>query len=165
MTANATHPSTTSRATNGMLGVVFCAFFLASYWPVIKVIDLSRADLEFHGIWIGGHARKITAVTPGGVADRAGLRAGDVIEFNPARDADWVLAGYRNMPEGFIATLPVRHVDGSRSLVTLAPERVGYLPTLNDRLALVVRLVGVTILLLICLAMVWVRPSVMIWSL
>ena len=84
-------------------------FFL---WPVVKTFDLHRADLGVKGEWIGDHARRVTAVTPGGAADRAGLRPGDVLEFDPAREADWVLASYRNMPEGFGGTLPVRHADG-----------------------------------------------------
>jgi hypothetical protein len=32
---------------------------------------------QFHGIWIGDPAQEITAMTPGGVADRAGLGAGN----------------------------------------------------------------------------------------
>ncbi len=115
--------------------------------------------------WIDGHAKKITAVTPGGVADCAGLRAGDVLEFDVNRDADWVVAGYRQMPERFSATLPVRHVDGSRAIVTIAPRRAAYLPTLHSRIALLARLSGYTVSILVAIFMVWARPSLMTWSL
>jgi hypothetical protein len=81
------------------------------------VFDLSRADLMIQGEWTGGYAKRITEVTPGGVADRAGLRVGDVVEFDPRRDSDWVLAGYREMPRGFSGSLPVRHADGSRASI------------------------------------------------
>ena len=150
---------------NTMFAVALAVFVLANYWPIVKVFDLARADLQVQGEWIGGHAKRITAVTAGGVADRAGLKPGDVLEFDAGRDSDWVLASYRNMPEAFSASLPVRHADGSRAVVTLAPERVEYLPTLNDRLALVARLAGLTLGVLIGVFMVWVRPGLMTWSL
>lgn len=88
-------------------------------------------------------------MTPGGAADRAGLRAGDVLEFDPSRNESWVLAGYREMPAGFSASVPVHHADGSRTVVRLEPTRVAYAPTLNDRLALVARLCAHTIALLL----------------
>jgi hypothetical protein len=141
------------------------AFILAVYWPMVQLLDLSRADLQSEGVWVGGNARQVTAVTPGGVADRAGLRAGDVLEFDPGKDEDWVLASYRNMPAGFSATLPVRHADGSKTLASLAPERVSYLPTLNDRLALLARLSALTIAILLGVFVVWARPSLMAWCL
>ena len=165
MTANATHPSTISRVLNGLVALALAAFVLANFWPTVKLFDLARADLQYQGEWIGGHAKRITAVTPGGVADRAGLKPGDVLEFDPGRDSDWVLASYRNMPEGFTGTLPVRYADGTRSDVTLAPQRVEYLPTLNDRLALVAFLCGTTILLLLGVFLVSALPSLMTWSL
>jgi len=161
---NSTKPRTFVRAINGVIAVALAAFVLASYWPIVKIFDLHRADLQYQGEWIGGHAKRISAVTPGGVADRAGLKAGDVLEFDPGRDADWVLASYRNMPEGFSASLPVRHADGTRSAVTIAPERVAYLPSLNDQMATVARLTIVTFLTLIGVALVWVRPGLMTWS-
>ena len=123
MTTNATHPSTISRVINGLLALALAAFVLANYWPIVKLFDLSRADLQYQGEWIGGHAKLITVVTPGGVADRIGLKAGDVLEFDPGRESDWVLASYRNMPDGFSVTLPVgmpvsRHSPNSFVLAT-----------------------------------------------
>jgi hypothetical protein len=165
MTANAAHPSTISRVVNALFALALAAFVLANFWPTVKLFDLARADLQYQGSWIGGHAKRITAVTPGGVADRAGLKPGDVLEFDPARDSDWVLASYRNMPEGFTGTLPVRHADGTRSVVTLTPQRVAYLPTFNDRLALAAFLCGTTILLLLGVFLVSALPSLMTWSL
>jgi len=153
------------RILNTAFAVALAAFVLANYWPIVKLFDLARADLQYQGEWVGGHAKRITAVTPGGVADRAGLKPGDVLEFDPGRDSDWVLAGYRNMPEGFSGGLQVRRSDGTRTVVTLEPERVAYLPTLTDRVALVVRLCSLTLLVLICVIMVWARPSVMTWGL
>ena len=150
---------------NTMFAVALAVIVLANYWPIVKVFDLSRADLQYQGEWIGGHAKRITAVTPGGAAYRAGLRPGDVLEFDPGRDPDWVLASYRRMPEGFTGTLPVRHLGGSTSIVMLAPERVTYLPTLNDKLALLARLAGLTLGVLIGVFMVWMRPGLMTWSL
>lgn len=157
-------PKTWVRAVNGVVALAVAVFLLGSYWPVVKTFDLHRADLGVKGEWISDHARRVTAVTPGGAADRAGLRPGDVLEFDPAREADWVLASYRNMPEGFGGTLPVRHADGTRAIVSLAPERVAYLPSLNDRMAIVARLTTMTFMTLIGVALVWVRPGLMTWS-
>ena len=160
-----TRKRTWVRAINTVFAVAFAVFVLANYWPIVKLFDLSKADLQLQGEWIGGHAKRITAVTPGGVAERAGLKPGDVLEFDPSQDSDWVLASYRHMPEGFSATLPVRHYDGTRSLVALAPERVAFLPTLNDRLALLARLSCLTLGILVGVALVWARPGLMTWSL
>ena len=162
---NSTQPRTLVRGINTALAVALCALVLGNYLPMVRVLDLSRASLEIQGVWIGGHAKQITAVTQGGPADRAGLRAGDVLEFDPNRDTDWILAGYRNMPEGFSDTLPVRHADGSRAVVALAPDRVIYLPTLNDRLALLARLTSLAVMAMVGVFMVWVRPGLMTWSL
>ena len=158
-------PGAVTRTFNTLVAAAFGAFILAMYWPLVQLFDLSRADLEYQGYWIGGHTKQIMAVTPGGVAERAGLHVGDVLEFDPGRDADWVLASYREMPEGFSATLPVRHADGSRTVATLAPERVSYLPSLNDRLALLARLSALTIVILLAVMVVWARPGLMAWSL
>jgi hypothetical protein len=163
MNAGLTRPMV--RWINAAFAVVIAACLLVTYWPVLKVFDLSRADIMVQGVWTVGHAKQITVVRPGGVADRAGVRPGDVLEFDPAKDADWILAGYRNMPEGFSASLPVRHADGSRAVVALAPKRVAYLPTLNDRLALLSRLAGVAFATLVGIFMVWARPGLMTWSL
>lgn len=162
---NSTRTGILARALHTIAALAFAAFVLATYWPIMQLLDLERADLMLQGIWIEGHAKRITAVTPGGVADRAGLRVGDLLEFDPRRETDWVLASYRQMPERFRATLPVRHTDGSRSFVTLVPERVGYASTLNDRLALQARLAGLTVMILVGVFMVWARPSLMTWSL
>jgi hypothetical protein len=162
---NSTQPRTFVRAINTLFALALAAFVLANYWPIVKLFELARADLQYQGEWIGGQANRITAVTPGGVADRAGLKPGDVLEFDPNRDADWVLASYRTMPQGFSATLPVRHPDGTRSLVALAPERVEFLPTSSDRLAVLARLCSLTLLTLVGVAMVWARPGLMTWSL
>jgi hypothetical protein len=153
------------RALNGFLALALAAFLLGSYWPIIKTFDLHRADLGVKGEWIDGHARVVTAVTPRGAADRAGIKPGDALEFDPNRSDDWVLASYRNMPEGFTGTLTVRHADGSRTIVSLEPERVAYLPTTADRVALIVRLCTMTLLMLAYVLLVWTHPSVMTWSL
>jgi hypothetical protein len=163
MTTNANRPSAISRAVNGFFAIALAAFLLATYWPTLQLFDLSRADLEYEGEWIGGHAKEIRAVTPGGAADRAGLKPGDVLEFDPARNDDWVLAGYRNMPEGFSATLPVRHAEGTRSVVTVSPERVDYLPRTYDRIALLVRLCALAAGVAFGLSVVTAYPSLMSW--
>ena len=150
---------------NGLCALALAAVLFGVWTPVLKVLDLARADLRLDGVWIGGHARQITLITPGGPAARAGLRVGDVLEFDPGRGEDWVLAGYRPMPEGFSATLPVRRVDGTRTVVPLAPDRVEYLPTLNDRLALLARLASLLIMLLAGAFLIWARPGLMTWSL
>jgi len=162
---NSTKPKTWVRVVNGLAALAVAVFVLVNYWPLVKLFDLSRADLQYQGVWIGGHAKRITAVTSGGVADRAGLKPGDVLEFDPSRKDDWVLASYRDMPEGFTGTLPVRRADGTRAVVTLAPKRVAYLPTLNDRLALLARLAGLTAVALVGVLLVWARPGLMTWSL
>jgi hypothetical protein len=145
--------------------LALAALLLVVWAPVVKVLDLTRADLGADGIWIGASARRVTSVTPGGAAAIAGIRAGDVLQFDPERDEDWVLAGYRAMPEGFSASLPVRHADGSRSIVVLQPDAVAYLPTSNDRLALLARLTGLVVMTLAGALMVWARPGLMTWSL
>lgn len=160
-----THPRPLTRAFNAVVAAAFGALVLAVYWPMVRLLDLSLADLEYQGVWIGSHAKQITEVTPNGVADRSGLHVGDILEFDPGKEADWVLASYREMPEGFSATLPVRHADGSRTLISLVPERVAYLPTLNDRMSLLARLSALTIGILLGVFVVWARPSLMAWSL
>jgi hypothetical protein len=160
-----TEPRTFFRGINTAFAVALCAVVLGNYLPMVRVLDLSRAGLGIEGEWIDGPAKRITSITPGAPADRAGLRAGDVLLFDPNRESDWVLAGYRNMPEGFSAALPVRHADGSQTVVSLVPTRVTYLPTLNDKLALLARLAGLTLGVLIGVFMVWARPGLMTWSL
>ncbi|NJD32610.1 MAG: hypothetical protein FIB04_12085, partial [Gammaproteobacteria bacterium] len=125
-------PKTWVRVVNAILAMAVVAVVLGNYARAVKAVELERASLGLEAEWIGGHAKQIKSVTPGGPADRAGLRAGDVLRFGPNRESDWVLVGYRNMPEGFSAPLPVRHADGSTSTVTLVPDSVAYLPTLND---------------------------------
>jgi hypothetical protein len=138
---------------------------VAIVWPSVKLLGLWRADLEIQGAWIGGFAQRVNAVTPGGPGERAGLRVGDVLEFDPGRDADWVLAGYRPVPEGFRASVPVRHPDGARSTIALEATRLAYLPGLDDRLAYLVRLGTQSIFIAIAAFMVWARPGLMTWPL
>jgi hypothetical protein len=162
---NPASPSLLKRAVNGAAAAALAVFVLASYWPTVRLFDLSLADIGVHGRWIGGYAKEVIGVAAGGAAERAGVRAGDVLEFDPRRDADWVLAGYREMPEGFRGALPLRRADGTRTTVEFAPERVAYLPTINDRLALLARLGALTIMIVIGSFLVWARPSLMTWSL
>ena len=162
---NPAAPSALSRTLNASVAASLAAFILVSYWPMIRLFDLSRADSQYQGVWIGDHSKQITSVTPGGVADRAGLRAGDVLEFDPSKEADWVSASYRKMPEGFSATLPVRRADGSSTVATFVPLRVAYLPTLYDQAAMVARLVASTIGIVLGVFVVWARPSLMAWCL
>jgi hypothetical protein len=157
-------PKHSVRVINGLIALALAAFVLGIYWPTVRTINLDLADLGYQGQWIEGYANRITAVAPGGPADRAGLKTGDVLEFDPGRNADWVLAGYRDMPAGFTGTLIARHADGTRSAVTLAPVRRAYLPTLNDRLALVARLAGFSFATMIGVLLVWTRPCLMTWS-
>jgi len=158
-------PRPVERAVHAICALTLAALLLVIWAPVVKVLDLTRADLGADGVWIGAYARRVTGVAPGGAAAIAGVRAGDVLQFDPGRDADWVLAGYRAMPAGFSASLPVRHADGSRSIVVLRPDAVEYLPTLNDRLALLARLASLVIMTLVGAVMVWARPGLMTWSL
>ena len=120
---NATEPRTFVRAINTAFALLLCAIVLGNYLPMVRVLDMSRAGLGMEGEWIGDAARRVTSVVPGAPADRAGLRAGDVLLFDPNRDSDWVLAGYRNMPDGFSGALPVRHADGSQSEIGRASCR------------------------------------------
>lgn len=53
-------------AWNGHAALALVALVLATYWPAVKLFDLSRADLQYQGEWIGGHAKQVAAVTPGG---------------------------------------------------------------------------------------------------
>lgn len=153
------------RVLHGLAALALASFVLVQYWPVLETFDLYRADLGYQGKWLEGHTRQITTVAPGAAAARAGLKPGDVLEFDPNRDEDWVLASYRHMPEGFTGTVHVRRPDGTRSLATLAPARVAYLPTLADRVALVVRLCGMTLMMAFAVFLIWARPSLMTWSL
>jgi hypothetical protein len=162
---SSTQTRTWVRVINALFALAVCAIVVGNYLPAGRVIGLARASLGIQGEWIGDEAKRITAVQPGGAADRAGLKPGDVLQFDSNRETDWVLAGYRHMPEGFRGSLPVRHPDGSTSIVMLAPERVTYLPTLNDKLALLARLAGLTLGGLIGVFMVWMRPGLMTWSL
>jgi hypothetical protein len=153
------------RAVHAVCALALAALLLVIWSPVVKVMDLTRGDLGADGVWIGNGVRRITSVAPGSAAAYAGLEVGDELLFDPRRDDDWVLAGYRPMPEGFSARLPVRHADGSRSIVALLPDPVEYLPTWNDKLALLARLTGLVVMTLAGALMVWARPGVMTWSL
>jgi hypothetical protein len=42
------------RALNAVIAVALSAFILASYWPLVQLLDLSRADLQYEDVWIGG---------------------------------------------------------------------------------------------------------------
>ena len=83
--ASSASPRAWTRVLNAAVAAAFAAYLLVAYWPLVKLFDLSRADLMIEGDWIGGYAKQVTAVTPGGVADRAGIRAGDVLEFDPGQ--------------------------------------------------------------------------------
>jgi len=154
-----------ARAVHVVLAALLFALTAGNYLRIVGVFDLARGDIAIGGVWIGGHAKLITSVRPGGSADRAGLRAGDILEFDPDRDTDWVLAGYRPMPRGFAASVPVRRADGTRAEVMLAPERVVYLPTANDRLAMAARIACIFVVPLIGLVVMWARPGFMAWAL
>ena len=163
--ASSSRPSLIARAINALFAVAFAVAVLAAYWPTVQVLGLWRADLGYQGVWLEGYSKKITSVAPGGVADRDGLRVGDVLQFDPRKHAHWVLAGYRQMPAGFAASIPVRRMNGAVDVVTLAPERVAYLPTLNDRMAYLARLLGFSVMILLGVFMVCARPGLMTWSL
>ncbi len=122
--SDAGHPGTLVRLVNALVALTIASLAFATYWPMTRLVDLHRADLGIRGEWIGHHAKRITRLQPSGVADLAGLRVGDVLEFDPDRHDDWVLAGYRNVPEGFAARLLVQRASGTRALVMLEPERV-----------------------------------------
>lgn len=159
------HPGTLVRLVNALVALTIASLAFATYWPMMKLVDLHRADLGIRGEWIGGHAKRITRLKPGGVADRAGLRVGDVLEFDPGQDDDWVLAGYRNVPPGFAARLPVQRASGSRVLVMLEPERVAFLPGLNDVMATMAQLTSASVVILLGVGLIWARPGLMTWSL
>jgi hypothetical protein len=150
---------------NALVALCFASLALATYWPMTKLVDLHRADLGIKGEWIGGHAKRITKLTTSGVADLAGLRVGDVLEFDPRVEDDWVLAGYRDMPEGFAARLPVQRTNGSRSLVMFKPDRVPFLPALSDVMATAAQLITASVVILLGVVLIWARPGLMAWSL
>jgi hypothetical protein len=162
---NLPDPGPVVRTFHAVCALALAALLLVIWSPVVKVLDLTRADLGADGVWIGDSIRRVTSVTPGGAAAVAGVRVGDELQFNPRRDDDWVLAGYRPMPESFSASLSVRHADGSHSTVLLRPDAVQYLPTTNDKLALLARLTGLLVMTLAGALMVWARPGLMTWSL
>jgi hypothetical protein len=161
---NSIKPKTWVRVVNGLAALALLIAVLVIFAPVLRVLHLHRADLGYQGVWIQGYAKRITSVTPGGAADRAGLKAGDVLEFDPKRAEDWILASYREMPEGFNGTISVRRPDGRRTAVTVSPERVALLPSSTDRVATVVRLASALVILTLALLIVWLRPSVMAWA-
>lgn len=158
-------PSIAARLVNGSLAAVVASAVLAFYWPVLELTRLHRADLQLRGQWADGHILVVTDVSPGGVASRAGLQAGDILQFSPRRPTDWILAGYRSMPEGFTAPVSVRRPDGTGTTVWMAPHRAAFLPRLSDRISLVAFLSGSTIFILLGAFLVWARPGMMTWSL
>ena len=159
------HPGTLVRLVNALVALAIVALAFATYWPMTRLVELHRADLGIRGEWIGNHAKRITRLEPAGVAGLAGLRVGDVLEFDPGRDDDWVLAGYRDMPQGFTAQLLVQRVSGSRALVLLEPDRVAFLSGVNDVLATVAQLTTASVVILLGVGLIWVRPGLMTWSL
>ena len=162
---DSSQPGTLVRLANALVALAFVSLALAAYWPMTRLVDLHRADLGIKGEWIGGHAKRITELVPHGVADLAGLHVGDVLEFDPREDNDWVLAGYRDMPEGFAARLPVLRQNGSRALVMFEPNRVAFLPGLNDVMATLAQLTAASVVSLLGVALIWARPGLMTWSL
>jgi hypothetical protein len=161
----ANHPGTFVRLLNALVALAFASLALAAYWPMMKLVDLHRADLGIKGEWIGGHAKRITKITPNGAADLAGLRVGDVLEFDPRVENDWILAGYRHMPEGFAARMPVQRADGALSLVLFKPDRVPFLPASNDVMATAAQLITASVVILLGVVLIWLRPGFMTWSL
>ena len=163
--SNVGQPGTLVRLVNALVALTFASLALAAYWPMTKLVDLHRADLGIRGEWIGGHAKRISKLTPGGVADLAGLHVGDVLEFDPREEDHWILAGYRDVPEGFAARLPVRRANGSRTLVMFKPHRVPFLPGLDDVMATAAQLTTASVVILLGVVLIWARPGLMTWSL
>lgn len=162
---NSNGPGLGSRLANTFFALVLGGLVLSLYWPILGLANLHRADLQLRGVWTAGHALRVLSVVPDGVASSAGLAANDLLQFDPRRPADWVLAGYRPMPAGFSASIEVRHPDGTRRLVSIAPLRVSYLPSPLDHLSLAAFLTGSTMMLLLGVFLVWARPGLMTWSL
>jgi hypothetical protein len=162
---NVGQPGTAVRLANALIALAFASLALAAYWPMTKLVDLQRADLGIRGEWIGGHAKQITKLTPGGVADLAGLRVGDVLEFDPREPDCWILAGYRDVPEGFAAQVQVHRANGSRTLLMFKPNRVPFLPGLDDVMATAAQLTTASVVILLGVVLIWARPGLMTWSL
>jgi hypothetical protein len=82
---HSTQPKTWVRLVNALLAMAVAAAVAGNYPRVIKVVELERASLGIQAEWIGGHGKQMNGVTLGGPADRAGIRAGDVLQFDPYR--------------------------------------------------------------------------------
>ncbi|RLB96066.1 MAG: hypothetical protein DRH50_02305 [Deltaproteobacteria bacterium] len=103
-------------------GLVLLAFLvfsrpgLAGRWG-LRVTD-QPADLA------PGHGARVTAVIPGGPADRAGLKAGDVITHSQGqkvREAEDFVSIVRSLPSGKNLSLTVVREGWKRDII-LAPE-------------------------------------------
>ena len=47
--ANSAPPRSWTRALNAVVAAAFVVYLLAAYWPLVKLFDLSRADLMIEG--------------------------------------------------------------------------------------------------------------------
>lgn len=86
---------------------------------------------EMQGGYVGiepmlfvGNEAVVDGVTPGGPADKAGLKAGDVVlSYNGANVIDWLdLTEKVNARGGKEATVKVKHADGTVDRAKLTPE-------------------------------------------
>lgn len=97
-----------------------------------KTIDVKVSSLpEMQGGYVGiepmlfvGNEATVDGVTPGGPAEKAGLKAGDVVlSYNGAKVIDWLdLTEKVNARGGKETVVSVKHADGTIGSVKLTPE-------------------------------------------